>query len=336
MYPIHTLNSNITKILQKILSANILGNVQNGLQHDIKFIDDCSHISDVAEIKGNNHNAQVYLSSAYCQFLWLIDDIALKQIDFSIIQDECIRNNIEVVTYKKCTEYLIQNPEVLNVLVNSYGIDSKQCFEYLRRTVQLLEKNEFEKNIKNEWTLAESLVDNSRTICVPDFNVIDFNGFYEQLVNSVYCYGIAFILLHELTHFEMKHLEKKEEMQDEINADYAAFWNMYNDLKDKELFSANVGILCALFSLLILNPKMEEDNVHPHPKESDRIFSILDQISTDNHKYSLLVDNLFKIWAMYYKIQNFPNVEDNVDESLKQIRSFMNNYNPVLYPNTAM
>lgn len=324
MYPIHTLNSNITKILQKILSANILGNIQNGLQHEIKFIDDCSHISDVAEIKGDSHNAQVYLSSAYCQFLWLLDDIALKQIDFSIIQDECIKNNIEVVTYKKSTEYLIQNPEVLNVLANRYGIDSKQYFEYLRRSVQLLEKKEFERNIKNEWTLAESLVDISRTICVSDFNVINFNGLYEQLVNSVYCYGIAFILLHELTHFEMGHLEKKEEMQDEVEADISAFWSLYNDLKDRELFSANIGILCVLFSFLMLNHNMEEDGIHP--KESDRIFYIFDQISEDNPKYSVLIIKLFAMWAEKFNIQEFPNINDDADESLKAIRDFMNNY----------
>ena len=96
-------------------------------------------------------------------------------------------------------------------------------------------------------------------------------------MNSVYCYGVGFILLHELSHFELGHLDKtKEEKQDEIAADYAAFWNIYNDLNDRELFSANVGILCALFSLLMWNPKMEEADVHP--KESDRIFSILDQV----------------------------------------------------------
>ncbi|MBO4581256.1 MAG: hypothetical protein J5701_03100 [Bacteroidales bacterium] len=324
MFPIHTLNSNITNILQKILSANILGNIQNGLQPEIKFIDECSHISNVAEIKGNSHNAQVYLSSAYCQFLWLLDDIALKLIDFSIIQDECIKNNIEVVTYKKSTEYLIQNPEILNVLANRYGIDFNQYFEYLRRTVQLLERDEFERNIKKEWALAESLINSSRTICINDFNEIDFNGLYEQLVNSVYCFGVSFILLHELTHFAMGHLEKEEEMQDEENADFSAFWNLYNDLKDRELFSANIGILCALFSLLMLNPNMEEDEIHP--KESDRIFYIFDQISEDNPKYSVLIIKLFAMWAEKFNIQEFPDINGYASESLKLIRDFMNNY----------
>ncbi len=325
MYPIHKLDGNITRILQKIVSADIKTNVLKGLHNEIKYIDECSHISDVAYINGNGNNAQVYLSSAFCQFLWLIDDIALKQIDFNIIQEECYKNNIDVATYNKSTKYLIKNPEVLKVLANRYGVDFNQYYEYLKRTVQLLEKSEFEKSIKDDFSLAGSLLDPNSTINMADFNKININGLYEQLVNSVYCYGISFILLHELSHFELGHLDKDEqEIQDEENADYAAFWNIYNDLKGRELFSANIGILCALFSLLMLNPKMEDDGVHP--KESDRIFSILDQVGFDNYKYSVLVDKLFKMWAMFYKIQNFPNVEDDVDKSLKQIRLFMNNY----------
>ena len=298
MYPIHKLDGNITGILQKIVSADIKTNVLKGLLNEIKYIDECSHITNVAEIKGNNHGAQVYLSSAFCQFLWLLDDIVLKQIDFSIIQEECYKNNIDVATYKKSTEYLLKNPGVLNVFANTYGVDFNQYYEYLKRTTHLLEKSEFEKSIKEDFSLASSLIDSNSTINMTDFNKINITGLYEQLVNSVYCFGIAFILLHELSHFELGHLDKVEqEMQDEENADYAAFWNIYNDLKGRELFSANIGILCALFSLLMLNPKMEDDDVHS--KESDRIFSILDKISIDNCKYSVLVDKMFKMWGRY-------------------------------------
>lgn len=68
MYPIHKIDGNITRILQKIVSADIKTNVLKGLHNEIKYIDECSHITTVAEIKGNNHDAQVYLSSAFCQF----------------------------------------------------------------------------------------------------------------------------------------------------------------------------------------------------------------------------------------------------------------------------
>lgn len=326
MYPIHKLNSNVTKDLQKIISADIKTNVQKGLQNEIKFIDECSHITNVAEIKGTNDNAQVYLSSAFCQFLWLINDIALKQVDFEIIQDECLKVKANISEYKESVENILKHPEVLYQMEVWHKIDVNQYYDYLKRTTQLLDSDELNKNIKNDFNLAMSLLDPSKSINIDDFNGININGLYEQLVNKIYCYGIAFILLHELSHFELGHLEKNEqEMQDEIDADYTAFWNIYNDLNGRELFSANIGILCALFSLLMWNPKMEEDGVHP--KESDRIFSILDLIGNENPKYMVLVDKLFKLWAKHNKIQGFPYVDHNLNESLSQIRSFMNNYN---------
>ena len=326
MYPIHKLNSNVTKDLQKIISADIKTNVQKGLQNEIKFIDECSHITNVAEIKGTNDNAQVYLSSAFCQFLWLINDIALKQVDFEIIQDECLKVKANISEYKESVENILKHPEVLYQMEVWHKIDVNQYYDYLKRTTQLLDSDEHNKNIKNDFNLAMSLLDPSKSINIDDFNGININGLYEQLVNKIYCYGIAFILLHELSHFELGHLEKNEqEMQDEIDADYTAFWNIYNDLNGRELFSANIGILCALFSLLMWNPKMEEDGVHP--KESDRIFSILDLIGNENPKYMVLVDKLFKLWAKHNKIQGFPYVDHNLNESLSQIRSFMNNYN---------
>lgn len=325
MYPIHKLNSNVTKDLQKIISADIKTNVQKGLQNEIKFIDECSHITNVAEIKGTNDNAQVYLSSAFCQFLWLINDIALKQVDFEIIQDECLKVKANISEYKKSVETILKHPKILYQVDVWHKINVNQYFDYLKRTLQLLDNDKLNENIKNEWNLAISLLDSSKSINIDDFNGININGLYEQLVNKVYCYGIAFILLHELSHFELGHLDKDEqEMQDEIDADYAAFWNIYNDLNGRELFSANIGILCALFSLLMRNPKMEDDDVHP--KESDRIFSILDLIDNENPKYKVLVDKLFKLWAKYYNIQGFPYVDHNLKESLSQIRSFMNTY----------
>lgn len=39
----------------------------------------------------------------------------------------------------------------------------------------------------------------------------------------MYCFGITFILLHELSHFTLGHLHKDEEITDETDADIAAF-----------------------------------------------------------------------------------------------------------------
>lgn len=86
-YPIHTLNANITAILSKIITADIPGCINNGLSNEIRFIDECSYITCPAEIVPSGLNGECYvkLSSAYCQFLWLLCDITLKTIDCNII-----------------------------------------------------------------------------------------------------------------------------------------------------------------------------------------------------------------------------------------------------------
>ena len=48
----------------------------------------------------------------------------------------------------------------------------------------------------------------------------------------MYCFGITFILLHELSHFTLGHLHKDEEITDETDADIAAFWEINGSLAD--------------------------------------------------------------------------------------------------------
>lgn len=328
-YSIHELDANITNILGKIVSADILGNIKNGLCNEIEFKDEGSHITDVAEIVSNNSiikngtKAYVKLSVAYCQFLWLIDDIALKTIDFKIIQEECNRCGIDMQTYKESSQYIIDHPSILNELSSHFwDIDMSQYYEYLKRSVKLLDEN-FYDGLKSDYELANTLIDKSKEINLDDFSKIQYSGLYEQCVNSVYCYGIAFILLHELSHFELKHFDKEAEMQDEINADSNAFWNLYSDLDGREQFSANIGILCALFSIFFLNPKMEEDGLHPW--ECERIFDVYENIKIDNNKYSVLVIKLFELWAEYKNIKDFPysKEDEEIEVSILNIRNYL-------------
>lgn len=52
----------------------------------------------------------------------------------------------------------------------------------------------------------------------------------------MYCFGITFILLHELSHFTLGHLHKDEEITDETDADIAAFWEIMVVLQNKDYF----------------------------------------------------------------------------------------------------
>lgn len=328
MYPIRKLDRNINHILQDIISADIEGNVNKGLHNQICFIDEDEHISDVAEIVKNpiDGTCQVRLSEAFCQFFWFISDICLKGIDLSIIKDECAKVNGTLDQYKQEVETILQNPmRYFWLLLQQHpGLNSSQYIDYLRRSMQLLDPKQHKANQQHEFQMAISILDKSQTINHTAISKTNIDGLYEQKVNSVYCFGITFILLHELSHFSLGHMNKLiEERDDEVNADLSAFWSIYSDINDTRRFSANIGILCMLFSLLMLNPTMAEDGIHP--REDKRIFGIYDNIKGENPKYTVLLVRLFKIWADIYGLTDFPLVKDDSESSLQIIRDYLNN-----------
>lgn len=324
MYPIRKLDRNITHILQDIVSANIEGNVNKGLQNQIDYIDEDTHISDVARIvkNPNDGTCRVMLSEAYCQFFWFISDICLKEIDLSIIKDECAKANGTLAQYKQEVETILQNPmRYFWLLWQQYpGVSPAQYIDYLRRSMQLLDAKQHNSNQQHEFQMAVSILDNSQTIDLASISKTNIDGLYEQKVNSVYCFGISFILLHELSHFALEHMGKPAQMAFEVNADMNAFWSVYRDINDARRFSANIGILCAMFSLLMLNPNLAEDGIHP--REDKRIFEIYDNIKSESPKYTVLLVRLFKIWANVYGVTEFPQVNNDSESSLQTIRNY--------------
>lgn len=324
MYPIRKLDRNINHILHDIISADIEGNVNKGLQNQIDFIDEDDHISNVAEIVKNpiDGTCSVKLSEAFCQFFWFLSDICLKEIDLSIIKDECAKANGTLALYKQEVETILQNPMRYFWLLLQYpGVSPAQYLDYLHRSLQLLDAKKHTASQQHEFQMAVSILDKSKTIDLVAISKTNIDGLYEQKVNSVYCFGITFILLHELSHFAMGHMDKPiEEQEDEVNADLAAFWSIYSDINDARRFSANIGILSSLFSLLMLNPNLEEDGIHP--REDKRIFDIYDNIKDENPKYTVLLVRLFKIWADVYGVADFPQVNDDSESSLQTIRDY--------------
>ena len=328
MYPIRKLDRNINHILQDIISADIEGNVNKGLHNQIFFIDEDDHISDVCEIVKNpiDGTCIVRLSEAFCQFFWFISDICLKEIDLSIIKDECAKVSGTIEQYKQEVETIIQNPmRYFWLLLQQYpGLNPTQYLDYLRCSMQLLDAKQHTANQQHEFQMAVSILDKSQTIDLAAISKTNIDGLYEQKVNSVYCFGITFILLHELSHFSLGHMDKLvAESEDEVDADLSAFWSIYSDINDARRFSANVGILCMMFTLLMLNPTMQEDGIHP--REDKRIFDIYENIKDESPKYTVLLVRLFKIWADVYGVADFPQVYDDNEISLQIIRNYLAN-----------
>lgn len=324
MYPIRKLDRNISHILHDIISANIEGNVNKGLQNQIEFFDEDDHISDVAVIVHNSIDGtcRVRLSEAFCQFFWFISDICLKEIDLSIIKDECLKANGTLEQYKQEAEAILKTPmRYFWLLWRQYpGVSMAQYLDYLRRSMQLLDAKKHTASQQHEFQMAVSILDKSQTIDLAVISKTNIDGLYEQKVNSVYCFGITFILLHELYHFALGHMGKPAQRSFEGNADMSAFWSIYRDINGARRFSANIGILCTMFTLLMLNPNLVEDGIHP--REDKRIFDIYDKIKGENPKYTVLLVRLLKIWTDVYGVADFPSVSDDSEASLQIIRDY--------------
>ena len=325
-YPIHKLDGNITAILQSIITADIPGCISKGLSNEIHFIDEGTSITCPAIIVLDKLNGGCYvqLSAAYCQYLWLVCDIALKTIDRDIILQECKKIGGNIEDYKTFVDEILKLPKekLLNLLKKSgKEINLDQYYEYLKRSLSIIDTERLTKELKMDYCLLLPLADNSKAIDIEKYYQINLDGAYEEKVNAMYCFGITFVLLHELSHFTLDHLNKYEEITDETDADIAAFWEINVSLDEQRLFSAYCGLICVLFSLLYLNPDMIEDGIHP--REDKRIFDIYENIKDKNIKFSLLIIHMFKLWKKLNNTQCFPDLDiDNPVEAIDHIKSF--------------
>jgi hypothetical protein len=326
LFPVQALNRNITEILKKITSADILGNVNKGLNNNISFIDVGKAISNVAEI--NPINNKVIISAAYCQYLWLMCSITIMEIDREVIIKACEQYRISLAQFIEGT-ILIVNKSKEQIkkelqLMGYHNVDVEKYIGYLKITPELLNNEEYSRRQESYIKLLHELT-NNKEFYIDHFSEINIKTLYGERINSVYCFGICFILLHELSHFSLGHIDRdSQSVQDEIDADLASFWSIYSDISEDEGFSANCGILCALFSLLFLNPRMESDGIHP--SEDDRIIAIYNIIKGDTQKYTILLVSLFTYWAKFYNIRDFPKDLQSTEEPIDKIKSFLSNY----------
>ncbi len=340
-YPIHKLDGNITAILQTIISADIPGCINKGLSNEIHFIEEGTSITNPAKIVPDILNGGYYvqLSVAYCQYLWLICDMALKSIDFETISYECGKRGLDLKGYKAFLEEFISLPKEMaleKLQKSGYNINPTQYYDYLKRSLSIIDTERLKKELEMDYCLLLPLADKSKAIDIEKYYQINFDGAYEEKVNAMYCFGITFVLLHELSHFSLGHISvcesnKKKEMEEEMEADIAAFWNIYSSLTGPELFSANCGLLCVLFSFIFifLNPNLSIDEKDNHPREDKRLFEIYDNIKDDNEKFTLLIIHMFKLWKDFNGIQDFPELKNgNLEDAINSIKEFLSGYNP--------
>lgn len=325
-YPVQKLNTNITLSFKKIISSDIYSNIESGLENEIRLKDIEEHISDVASIVREPLTGKdvVTLSVAYCQFFWLIADVSLKTLDRLIIEESSTAAGCTIQQFRQCIENIntkqsdsqyIDWTQYVNIDVNKY-------LSYLQTVPEFL-VDDFWKQMDEEYAHALSIISPNMDIDIEAIKAYDIKSKYHERVNAVYCYGIAFILLHELSHHALGHMSIELQKDDEENADMSAFWSIFSDITGEERFSANVGMLLVFYSFMYLNPDLTEDDAHP--REDKRLFAVFDEIVDENEKYTTLVVKCLDFWAKLNDIQDYPLNLPCKKESIKTIKDFFNN-----------
>lgn len=303
-FPVLSLNRNITNYIMEIAGSEIISNLKSGLHNEIKLIDIKQSITNPAEIARlnfENNECEVTLSAAFCQFVWFMCDILLKLTDRSILQKEAYSLHISLNRFIKSSLKALKQQKIAPDINQFY-----ECIESFGRPT-------FNSRILEEALLCDKLVSGSRHLAMQPFQHFPPKGKYEERVNSVYCFAISLILLHERGHYDLGHLaNERPHMSEEIEADQSAFWPIYlHETQDKK-FSMICGILLGFFSILMLNPDLEPDGVHQN--EITRLNKVYNSVKADNPKYTTLYESMMQIWTEYRK-----NVGNGIKNTIAKI-----------------
>lgn len=329
-FPALCLNNQILLELEKLISLDLDGLIKNGLNKSITLNENKGPIKCPAEIitktSDENHFFDcIKLSAAYCQFLWSISYVALNVYDCNNVNDELEANP----TYRnKLEKEFERHEEILSSELNQELKEKYQEeFDVVKHIYKYLDKDKVMSDYYNVLEGGLSLLKNE---------VDDFGKYYDMpnaldesnaKVNGIYLYAVLFVLIHEIQHFSLEH--KESTIENEFEADSAAFWTLFSDLKKEEKVSANVGVLTALCSLLFFDKNL--DGGGTHPDNDDRIMKVLKNINEENPHYIGFVATIFNMWAYYFNVEKIKELHnrkynDNI-EYLNDILKICKNIN---------
>ena len=310
-FPVYRLNEVISKTFEKTISLDIAQGIRDGLDSMIHFVDEQGGpLSTIAEIidkpiliDKDEPKRYVKISAAYSQMLWLICSIVMRNHDSVAINYE-----IEQMSIEEHKSFL-RELEIDNTITKYIRalLDQKVVFS---ESADILNKIEILSNRKLSDEEMEQLY------------TYDMTSDIGVRVNSLYVYAMSFILLHEFSHHSLNHdFNHYGTTEEEEVADHNAFWTLYSDLKGNERTTALLGILCALVSLIFVNPSLEDDGIHPLPIE--RVFYFYDIVKEESTKFAGLMCHLFYTWAVYVHDANMPQLDGSYDETFDKIKAYM-------------
>lgn len=135
---------------------------------------------------------EVVLHESYCRFLWLFSALTQTKVEYFILSKVAQDEGYSSVD------------ELISALVkeNSPQDQEMKIIQDIRKFYE--ERLQYEQML---FTLASLAPD--ETLELDNFSFIDFTRPYAEKINSVMCYGVVFILSHEVAHVALGHMEKR-------------------------------------------------------------------------------------------------------------------------------
>lgn len=310
-FPVYRLNEAISRTFEKTISLDIAQGIRDGLDSMIHFVDEQGGpLSTIAEIidkpiliDKDEPKRYVKISAAYSQMLWMICSIVIRNHD-------CVAINYEI-EHMSIEEYnnFLKELDIDNAITKYERalLDQKVVFS---ESADILNKIEILSNRKLSDEEMEQLY------------TYDMKSDIGVRINSLYVYAMSFILLHEFSHHSLNHdFNHYGTIEEEVAADHNAFWALYSDLEGNERETALLGILCALVSLIFVDPSLEDDGIHPLPIK--RIFYFYNIVKDESPKFAGLMCHLFYTWAVYVHDANMPQLDGSYDETFDKIKAYM-------------
>lgn len=285
--PIEYLSLRVTEKIQSLPSLGVKEEIKHGLNPIIEYND------SIKCIGGISADGSVTISKPFCQFFWILCNIALRIHDSASVSGEFQKMDAT------------QQSAFLKFLeIDSFGT------LYFRQVIS------WDDNLKIvselECIIQDILAGKmDEAVIYTNQYASDLTSPLGTITNSLYCYGIAFIALHEFSHFSLGHdLNIDGTTQDEIDADANAFWALFCDLTGPEKHTAMMGVICVLAALMFINPTLGKDGIHP--QENERLRTFYDLVFNEEQKesYRQMLIMILTTWAICFQIKDFPKVSE--------------------------
>jgi len=300
------------KIMEKLISADIPKNINLGdnsdepihkkkkVQNEINYYEE----KVLGPIKGTSISEidslnRVCISKPYCQFLWDIIYVTLKRRDATNVKDEIFAYSVKNMT---TTDYVIKH-------IESYSTKSHLLTELNSFLSCLIKYDSVIAQCDDVQKAAHNLINCELNVDgILHYSSINMKDSYTTRINGVYTRAVSFILLHEMAHYQLEHIEPDAE--DDANADFYAIEILLDNLENdpKESKTAVFGIIAALASMFYVTTDSGEDL--QHHSNIKRFEDCYEQISSRNYAFandiSLFAADLLSNWTNYSYKENFP------------------------------